>query len=360
MLPQGYYHVPQELDSHPALKQVYINTCESLFATYASVVDSTLEYLATLYPQRDNERDGAYQLRLRRIATDSCRALLPAATLTNVGVTMNARLMEHAITKLLSSNLAEEQALGEELKVKGREIAPTLVRYAERRDYLVSSRVAQALKAGGLAGESGDDCEVALVHYDEDAERKVAAGLLYQFSGMPYGQILRQVEHMSEGDLADLFDSCMEGLGDHDAPPRAFEMVDYTFEFTLDYGAYREFKRHRMQSYIPQPLTLEEGYLTPELVVNAGLEGEYTSAMDMVKEAFAQTREHLPEVAQYLATHAHRRRVLAKMNLRECYHLFKLRTQPQAHFSIREPMVRALELVKDVHPRLFKYIRLRT
>ena len=58
---------------------------------------------------------------------------------------MNARLMEHAITKLLSSNLAEEQALGEELKVKGREIAPTLVRYAERKDYLVSSRGAQAM-----------------------------------------------------------------------------------------------------------------------------------------------------------------------------------------------------------------------
>ena len=360
VLPQGYYHVPQELDSHPALKQVYINTCESLFATYASVVDSTLEHLATLNPQRDNERDGAYRLRLRRIATDSCRALLPAATLTNVGVTMNARLMEHAITKLLSSNLAEEQALGEELKVKGREIAPTLVRYAERKDYLVSSRDAQVLKAGGLAGENGDDCDVALVQYDEDAERKVAAGLLYQFSGMPYGQVLSRVDQMSEDDLAGLFDACMDGMGDHDAPPRAFEMADYTFELTLDYGAYREFKRHRMQSYIPQPLNLEEGYLTPDLVVDAGLEGEYTATMDLAKEAFIQTRESLPDVAQYLATHAHRRRVLAKMNLRECYHLFKLRTQPQAHFSIREPMVRALELVKEVHPRLFNYIRLRT
>ena len=130
--------------------------------------------------------------------------------------------------------------------------------------------------AGSLAGENGYDCDVALVQYDEDAEHKVAAGLLYQFSGMPYGQVLTRVEQMSEGDLAGLFDACMDGMGDHDAPPRAFEMADYTFEFTLDYGAYREFKRHRMQSYIPQPLNLEEGYLTPELVVDAGLEGEYT------------------------------------------------------------------------------------
>ncbi len=360
VLPQGYYHVPQELDAQPALRKVYINSCESLFAAYASVVESSLEYLATTNPQREDERDGTYRLRLRRIATDSCRALVPAATLTNVGVTMNARLMEHAITKLLSSNLAEEQALGEELKVKGREIAPTLVRYAERKDYLVSSRDAQILKASGLPGANGGDCNVALVQYDRDAERKVAAGLLYQFSPIPYAQVLSQVDEMSEGELEGLFDACLEGMGDHDAPPRAFEMADYTFEFTLDYGAYREFKRHRMQSYIPQPLTLEEGYLTPELVVDAGLEREYAAAMDLAKEAFIHTRESLPDVAQYLGTHAHYRRVLAKMNLRECYHLFKLRTQPQAHFSIREPMVRALEMVKEVHPRLFKYIRLRT
>ena len=359
LLPQGYYHVPEELESYPALKKIYISTCESLFAVYASLVDSTLEYLATAEPQLDNEKDGAFRLRLRRRAIDSCRALLPAATLTNVGVTMNARLMEHAITKLLSSNLAEEQALGKELKVKGREIAPTLVRYAERRDYLVAYRQAQTLKAGELAAGKRDDSGVALVQYDEDAERKVAAGLLYQFSGRPYGQVLSQVEQMSESDLTSLFDACMDRMGDHDAPPRAFEMADYTFEFTLDYGAYREFKRHRMQSYIPQPLTLEEGYLTPELVVEAGLEGEYTAAMDLAKDAFAKTRERLPEVAQYLATHAHRRRLLAKMNLRECYHLFKLRTQQQAHFSIREPMLHALDLVRKVHPRLFKYIRLR-
>ncbi len=360
VLPQGYYHVPAELKSHPDLKQVYISACENLFATYAKLVDSTLEYLGTIEPQREGESDAGYRLRLRRRVTDSCRALLPAATLTNVGVTMNARLMEHAITKLLSSNLAEERSLGEELKEKGRDIAPTLIRYAEKRDYLVAIREAQLLKSGGLAAEDAEECEVALVQYDEDAERKVVAGLLYQYSGMTYGQVLAQVQRMSEGELTELFDACMDGLGDHDSPPRAFEMVDYTFELTLDYGAYREFKRHRMQSYIPQPLTLDVGYVTPELVLDAGLGGQYTAAIDLAAEAFARVGEGFPEVAQYLATHAHRRRVLAKMNLRECYHLFKLRTQPQAHFSIREPMLRALELVSEVHPRLFRYIRLRS
>jgi len=51
--------------------------------------------------------------------------------------------------------------------------------------------------------------------------------------------------------------------------------------------------------------------------------------------------------------------VLSKMNLRECYHLFKLRTSPQAHFTLRRVMQEALDLAAQHHPLLFKYLRLR-
>ncbi|MCI0846288.1 MAG: FAD-dependent thymidylate synthase, partial [Chloroflexi bacterium] len=63
--------------------------------------------------------------------------------------------------------------------------------------------------------------------------------------------------------------------------------------------------------------------------------------------------------AQYLVTHAHNRRVLSKMNLRECYHLFKLRTSSLAHFSIRQPMIEAMRLAVETHPQLFQHLKLR-
>jgi len=47
------------------------------------------------------------------------------------------------------------------------------------------------------------------------------------------------------------------------------------------------------------------------------------------------------------------------MNLRECYHFFKLRVQPEAHFTIRYAAQQAMELVKGVHPLLLKFINLR-
>ena len=64
-------------------------------------------------------------------------------------------------------------------------------------------------------------------------------------------------------------------------------------------------------------------------------------------------------LAPYLLTHAHHRRVLTSVNLRQLYHLLKLRTSPQAHESIRGPMQQALEQVREVHPALFRHLRLR-
>ncbi len=365
VLPKGYYHVPVELEPHPDLKELYITTCDYLFEAYSHTIDRTMAYLRSVRSQQEGERDSAYSLRLRREATDSCRFLLPAATLTNVGVTMNARLMEHAITKLLSSEMAEERELGEELKGKGKEITPTLIKYAEKSDFLMASREAQRKRSVPSSrgvrpyAPTGDGVEVNLVHYDPQAELKLCAALLYRFSGLPYAEVWRQVEDMGQERRCEVIDACLEKLGDHDPLPRELEVVDYTFEYLMDYGAYREFKRHRMQTYISQPLTVANGYLIPPLLKEAGLEGEFVEAMGLVDKAFWQVYEVSPVVAQYLVTHAHKRRVLSRMNLRECYHLFKLRTQPQAHFSIQKPVKEALRLAWETHPQLFKHLRLR-
>ena len=359
VLPQGYYYVPGELEGHPSLRELYVDTCDYLFGAYSHIIEGTMAHLKTVHSQGEEERDSAYNLRLRREAIDSCRFLLPAATLTNVGITMNARLMEHAITKLLSSDLSEERELGEELKSKAKEITPTLIKYAEENQYLINSRGAQKELSAPLRAIQGNGEGVTLVHYDPAAELKLATALLYRFASIPYTQVLRQVEAMEPERRCVVIATCLELMGPHDAPVRELEMVDYTFELVMDYGAYREFKRHRMQTYVPQPLTVANGYLTPHLLEDAGLGGEFAKAMDRVSEAFWRVNEITPFAAQYLVTHAHNRRLLAKMNLRECFHLFKLRTQPQAHFSIREPIDKAMRLVVDTHPQLFKHLKLR-
>lgn len=359
----GYFHVPSELDDHPSHRGRYVSTCRKLFDIYQELIDGCMTYLQGIHRQRERESDAAYQLRLRRIATDGCRAVLPASTLTNVGVTANARTLEQAISKLMSSELDEERRLGEAVRDQGREITPTLIKYADVVEYLkgrpeVQRKLAAMLESGHE--EPAAPSEARLVHWDEQAEEKLAVALLYAASDQTYESIMQKVRLMTSEDRQRIIDDSLSGLGPHDAPPRELEVVDYTIEYLMDYGAFREFRRHRMQTYLPQPLTVAHGVRVPSVIVDAGLQGLFGEATGVAERAFRDITELVsPAVAQYVVTHAHNRRVVSKLNLRECYHLFKLRTSPMAHESIRAPMKEALSLVKDKNPQFFTHLQLR-
>ncbi|MBM3940252.1 MAG: hypothetical protein FJ318_05065 [SAR202 cluster bacterium] len=360
VFPGDYYHVPSELDAKPGPRGRYLDTCKALFTHYDRLVEGLKQHLRAVRPMNEGERESGYALRLRREATDTARFVLPAATLTNVGVTMNARSMEHAITKLLSADLAEERLLGQHLMSEGRKVTPTLIKYAAFNDYLAKTRAAQALASAPFARPAASKSQAALMHSDADAERKIAAAFLYRHAHQPYPEVWNRVMAMRHDELEATIDLALRDLGAHDAPIRELESAYLTFEFVFDYGAYREFKRHRMQTYIPQPATTAHGYVTPQLVRDAGLLPEFEAAMRASDAGFRAVASELPAVAQYLVTHAHKRRVLATMNIRECYHLFKLRTQPTAHFSLVAVMQKAMALARQAHPLLFKHLRLRS
>ena len=357
------FHTPTEFDNHPALRQEYQATCQNLFAVYQKLIDGCLEYLRGVHKQRGRESDAAYHLRLRRIATDGCRAVLPAATLTNVGVTANARTLEHGISKLMSAELEEERQLGKAVREQGREVTPTLIKYADEVPYLKLRPEVQRSFADIPVADSEQSqppVEVRLAHCEPQAEEKLIAAFLYGASGLDYPAAWQRAQAMTVEERQRIIDESLSGLGPHDAPPRELETVDYTFEFLLDYGAFREFRRHRMQTYLPQVLTATHGVRIPSVIAEAGLEALFAEATDASEATFHKIREEIsPAVAQYVVTHAHNRRLLSKMNLRECYHLFKLRTSPMAHESIREPMLEALRLVREVHPQLFRHLQLR-
>ncbi len=367
ILDKDSFYVPRELKSSPKLEQVYVEGCKRLFELYERLLGGVTEYLRINVPQRDEERDGAYNLRLRRQAIDSCRFVLPASTLTNVGVSMNARSMEHAIRKLLSANLEEENDIGQIIKEQGRTITPTLIRYAEPSHYLERTRegisTLTSAQLPQLASRRGlSEIQTDLLWYDTDAQIRLICSLLFPHSLLSYSEIWETVTEMSSEGQRSIVEAALENLGPHDAPIRELEMTDYSFEFLMDYGAYREFKRHRMQSYVAQPLTVDLGYICPPLIQESGIECLFQDAMDVSASVFDSIRQSNmnARLAEYVVTHAHRRRVLSKMNLRECYHFFKMRTQPQAHFTIQEAATKAMQLVENVHPLLLRYVQVRT
>ncbi len=362
VIQQGYFHTPRELDQDQGLLKTYQDTCNHLFNVYHDIVPATVTFLKENNPRQEKESDQAYNLRLRRIATDSGRSVLPASTLTNVGLTANARTMEHAITKLLSSNIQEEVEIGEELLEKARSVTPTLVKYAQATPHLQKMAGQKLLPLIEL--EDGFDEEesktehpsATLLAYDHNLEENLAAALLYSTSHRDYRYLRSGFTSVPREVAQEVNTSILNALGPHDTPPREFETASYLFEFTLDYGAYREFKRHRMQTTATKPPSPAYGFSTPPLIRNAGQEGKFRKAIQMAEETHNRIRKTVPAVAPYALTHAHHRKVLTKVNLRQLYHLFKLRTSPQAHAAIRQPMQEALEQIKEVHPNLFRHL----
>jgi thymidylate synthase ThyX len=349
------FHVPAELDGHP-LRDEYIATCRMLFETYAASLKPVRNLVEKRYPRRENESEEAWDRRIRSQYVDSCRFILPAASLANVGMTANGRVLENAIRKWRSHGLAEVREIGETVKDVARGEIPTLVKYAEPVEYLVET--SNELEKIGKAvnwetGKLGDWC--TLVDYDPDGERKVLAAALYRFGSMSYSAALETVKPANVELLAD---ALLSRLGRFDVPLRELEHTSYTFDLLMDQGAYAEFKRHRMMTQTPQLQTAALGYATPRRLVEAGFGDEYRRAMDSAGALWEKLNAFNPLVAQYVVPNGFNRRVLATFNMREAYAFCQLRAAANAHFSIRKIAQRIAEEIQKVHPHLGREMKL--
>lgn len=349
------FHIPAELNEHP-LREEYISTCRMLFETYRKSLEPARNLVKKQSPRRENESEEAWDRRIRSQYVDSCRFLLPAAALANVGMTANGRVLENAIRKWRSHGLAEVREIGETVKTVAQGEIPTLVKYAEPVEYLIETGKAleEKSKQGNREVEKPDDF-CALVHYDPAGEKKVLAAALYHFGNMPYRQALEIVQSAETDPLAN---ALLSRLGRFDTPLRELEHTCYTFDLVMDQGAYAEFKRHRMMTQTPQLQTAALGYATPRRLVEAGFEEEYRRAMDAAAALWEKLNAFNPLVAQYIVPNGFNRRVLATFNLREAYAFCQLRAASNAHFSIRKIAQRVAEEIQCAHPLLSKYMRL--
>jgi thymidylate synthase ThyX len=355
------FYTPAELDGHP-LREEYIATCRMLFETYAASLEPVRKTVEKSAPRRDNETEEAWDRRIRSQYVDVCRFLLPAASLANVGMTANGRVLENAIRKWRSSPLAEVREIGETVKEVARGEIPTLVKYAEPVEYLVetSAELDQIVNRQSSIVNHGDWC--VLVDYDQDGEERVLASALYRFGNGSYSEALGVVRSLSKdtstGSVQGLAEALLKRLGRYDIPLRELEHIHYTFDLLMDQGAYAEFKRHRMMSQTPQRLTCALGYAVPRRMAEAGFEGEYRRALEAAGALWQKLAAWNPDVAQYGVPNGYNRRVLATFNLREAYAFCQLRAAANAHFSIRKVAQRVAEEIGRVHPLLTKQMQL--
>ena len=350
------FFIPSELDGHP-LRDEYVETIRLLFRTYAESLEPVRSLVLERFPRRENEKYEAWDRRIRSKYVDVCRFLLPAASLANVGLTANARVLESMIRKMLSHELMEVREIGAKVKEVALGETPTLVKYANAVPYLSETMDEFNHRISNIEYRKSEDW-CTLISYDAEGENKILASALYRFGEMAYADALAYVHGLDPIELEGLAGSLLGRLDKFDVPLRELEYSTYTFDLVMDQGAYAEFKRHRMMTQTPQRLTTRLGHATPRLITEAGFGSHYEVAMGSAGAMFEKLYGMNPNVAQYVVPNGFNRRVLAEFNLREAFAFCQLRSAANAHFSIRRVAQRMYEDICHVHPLLTKYMKL--
>ncbi len=349
------FYTPPEIAASP-FRDAYRAVVEQLFETYHAALEPVGRVVEAWFPRRPEESERAYRTRLRIRAMDVCRYLLPTATLTNVGMTVNARALEHGLRKWLSHPLAEVREIAQAVKAVALQEVPTLLKYAEPNAYLRNSAARLQEWAESLPEDPGPLEGVRLVSWDPDAEVRFLATCLYRFRALSYEAALARARALGPEERRRILDDALGGRSPFDVPIRELEHIVYTFDCLMDEGAYYDLKRHRMMTQTPQALTAAYGYATPRAIEEAGLGARYRAAVEAAMELWETMRPTLGEAAAYVLPNAVYRRVLMTMNLREAYHLCRLRGGPNGHFAYRYIAMRIYEAIRAVHPALAAYM----
>jgi len=352
------YYKPKKImnSSHGKL---FEKTCNHFFDTYNEVIPKMIEFVKENYPRTKDIDEKLYDSICKARACDIVRYILPAATLTNLAMTANARTLEHAITKLSSHPLDEMKDIGKLMKEEVIKIIPTLVKYADYNPYIneTNQTMEDLTKKIVIFDNIVENRSVTLVEFDQEAEDKLVTALLYHYSKYSYNQIKSLVKKMNWKEKENIIDEFLKKMGKYDIPMRELEHINYTFDILVDYGAFRDIQRHRICTQTNQELTVEHGYdILPE-IADAGFKDEFEGCMKMAVETFNEISKDFPKEAQYVVPLAFRKRTLFTWNLRELHHFIKLRSSKEGHPSYRKIAQQVFDEIEKVHPLLARYIK---
>lgn len=363
--PEKYYKAP-ELDGTEFAK-LYHAVISAMMSKYAELTPLAIEEIKRRIPQREGQTNLAYNAACRAQSCDVLRYILPAATFTNIGLTVNGRALEHLITKMLSHPLREARDFGAAIKQESTSVIPTLLKYANYNAFIDEtnrqmSHIANELMSSQTAFDGTSKSEakqnrVTLVHYDQDADDKLVAAILYEYTHANALDVEARVAMMTEEQKERVIDEYLKRRGQWDEPLRALEHIYYTFDILVDYGAFRDIQRHRMASQTNQLLTNAHGYETPSEISDYGYGKIFTELVERGGEAYEKIAAMFPYEAQYVLPLAYRKRALFTWNLRSLHHFISLRSAKQGHVSYRDIAQKIYHEIAGVHPLLARYIR---
>jgi thymidylate synthase ThyX len=343
-LGQDYrFFVPEEVKA-AGLESRYREVMNFLFLTYSEMVAVLVPYYQQRFPQSESDSDGIYKATIRAKACDTIRGLLPASTTSNLGIFASGQAYEALLLRMRGNPLSEPRDYADMMLAELRKVIPSFLRRVDIpdrggawSDYLASVRESTALSAEALETEAEDTSEVELTDWNKDGETEIIAGALYPESDVSDAAIKRAVENLPADEKATIFRGLVgDRTNRRHRPGRGFERANYKFDLQTDFGIFRDLQRHRMLTIDWQKLTVDHGYVTSDVLADAGIEGKWHEAMGKAAELVEEiTVACGARVAQYAVPFAFNIRYSMQMNAREAMHMLELRTAQGGHADYR-------------------------
>lgn len=349
------YAVPPEV-ARSTLEAEFTETLDSLFTTYGALTPALTAYYETLFPKAEGDSGFVYRSTIRARVCDDLRGLLPAATISNVGIHGSGQAFEMLLLRMRAHPLGEVRGYADLMLAELRKVAPAFLRRVDLPDrggdwsrYLEETAAAMREVGREFDDTPPDRPEVTLVEWDPDGEAKVAAAALYAVGDLPDDVLLARVRAMPEAERLRLIAAYVgDRRNRRHKPGRALERTGYRFDILCDYGIFRDLQRHRMLTIEWQRLGTRHGYFVPPAVEELGEGPRWREAMEGAAALADRLSSSLgPEVAQYAIPFAYRIRFVLQLNAREAFHLLELRTAVGGHPDYRRVCQEMHRLIRD-------------
>ncbi len=326
------YLIPSDLPK--ILKQEYIELMTYLFNTYHEFYEVAKQALIDSDfkgPKRDLEGK----------AKEDARYILPLSTLSQMGMTINARSLERLLKRLDKTHLEEAKTLKEELYKLVSEISPSVVKYvdAEAYDFNVITKP--------IFSEFDNDFVWKLISHSTSPDINILAYLIFEQTGESVDSIKQYLETLNSDELKQMFNNIFDNMKAYHLPIKAFEASEFEFQLDMSSSCFAQLKRHRMATIIKSDYNPEHGYVIPPQITELGLEGKFNEACSRVSSFFKKLDAN---IAPYVLTNSHKVRVLFKANLRELYHFSRLRSDKHAQWEIQNISDFIISEIKKVAP----------
>ena len=344
------YLVPDELRGTPHEEALNALVSDQALL-YDKIYQALRQRLAVSHPEMEAKRRGRGLLDGR--AKEDARYVTLLSTTGQLGLTINARNLELMVRRFAAAPLAEVRELGKALFSSGVGAAPSLLLFTEPSAFdLETAKELSALVERLVPApvESTEGPAVRLVDYTAEPDRLVAAAMLHVSSRYDFAHCLNTTKTLSEDNLKMIFEAAMRRMEFFDSVPREFEHVVLNYELSLSASAYAQLKRHRMSTQSVQGYEPRLGVTIPPAVDKAGLTGPVAAFIKKAEALYHHIGGVEAPAAAYALTNAHRRRVFISTNLRELYHIVRLREDGHAQWDIRNIAYRMRKVAQEAMP----------